>query len=170
MSQNIISEVVFFAHSFLLGIVITFVYDGFLVLRRLIRHNLLLISLEDMIFWIACAIGVFYMLCEENNGILRWFAVLGATLGMIAYKESVSRFFVDVMSTIIRRIFHIIFKILRFLLYPVRFLGRKMGRISAKCSRKSRKAGKYMKNKLTRGFKLLKITLCKHDSKQERNG
>lgn len=76
MSQNIIAEVVFLFHSFLLGIIITFVYDGFLILRRLIPHNLLLISLEDMIFWIACAIGVFYMLYEENNGILRWFAVL----------------------------------------------------------------------------------------------
>lgn len=170
MSQNIISEIVFFAHSFLLGIVITFVYDGFLVLRRLIRHNLLLISLEDMIFWIACAIGVFNMLCEENNGILRWFAVLGAALGMIAYKESISRFFVDIMSTVIERAFRVIFKILRLLFYPIGILGRKIWHISGKCSRKSRKAGKYVKNKLTRRFKLLKITLCKHSCKQERNG
>ena len=170
MSQNIISEVVFFAHSFLLGIVITFVYEGFLVLRRLIRHNLFMISLEDMIFWIACAIGVFYMLCEENNGILRWFAVLGAALGMIAYKESVSRFFVDIMSTIIWNIFHIIHKLLRFLFRPIRFIGKKLRRILGKSARKSRKAGKYMKNKLTRGFKLLKITLCKQGGKQEKDG
>ena len=46
MSQNIIAEVVFLFHSFLLGIIITFVYDGFLILRRLIPHNLLLISLD----------------------------------------------------------------------------------------------------------------------------
>ena len=87
----------------MLGVVITFVYDGFLILRRLIKHNMLLISLEDMIFWIACAIGVFYMLYEENNGILRWFAVLGATLGMIAYKASISSFVVKGISMIIER-------------------------------------------------------------------
>ena len=34
MSQNILNEVTFFAHSFLLGIAISFVYDGFVVLRR----------------------------------------------------------------------------------------------------------------------------------------
>ena len=90
MSQNIINEVTFFLHSFMMGIVITFMYDGFLILRRLIKHSDILVSLEDMVFWIACAIGVFYMLYEENNGILRWFAVFGAALGMIVYKKSLS--------------------------------------------------------------------------------
>ena len=84
MSQNIVNEITFFLHSLLMGMAISLVYDVFLILRRLIRHNLLMISMEDMIFWIACAIGVFYMLYEENNGILRWFAVFGATIGMIA--------------------------------------------------------------------------------------
>lgn len=162
MSQNIINEVVFFAHSFLLGIVITFAYDGFVVLRRVIKHSLLLISLEDMIFWIACAIGVFYMLCEENNGILRWFAVLGATLGMIAYKESVSDILVNILSSFIKYLFHALHRITRFLLGPFFFLGKKGYHIMGKCMKKSRKAEKYMKNKLTRQIKLLKITLCKH--------
>ena len=108
MSQNIMNEITFFAHSFLLGIVITIAYDGFVVLRRVIRHNLVMISLEDMIFWIACAIGVFYMLVEENNGILRWFAVFGATLGMLVYKESVSDFFVKTASTLIRFVFRMV--------------------------------------------------------------
>jgi len=96
MSQSIIDEVTFLLHSFLMGILITFVYDGFIIMRRLIRHNLFLISVEDLIFWIACAIGVFYMLYEENNGILRWFAVFGAALGMAAYKKSVSPFLVKI--------------------------------------------------------------------------
>ena len=91
MSQNIINEVTFFLHSFMMGIVITFMYDGFLILRRLIKHSDILVSLEDMVFWIACAIGVFYMLYEENNGILRWFAVFGAALGMIVYKKKPQR-------------------------------------------------------------------------------
>lgn len=106
MSQSIIDEVTFLLHSFLMGILITFVYDGFIIMRRLIRHNLFLISVEDLIFWIACAIGVFYMLYEENNGILRWFAVFGAALGMAAYKKSVSPFLVKIITMVIERIFH----------------------------------------------------------------
>lgn len=162
MSQNIINEATFFLHSFLMGAVITFVYDGFLILRRLVRHSLLLISLEDMIFWIACAIGVFYMLYEENNGILRWFAVFGATLGMIAYKKTVSPVVIKVISAVLERIFHALFCMLRFLLKPVCFLGKKVCRMTAVSSRKGKKVGKCVKNKLTGRIKLLKITLCKH--------
>lgn len=162
MSQNIINEVVFLLHSFLLGIAITFIYDGFLILRRLIRHSLFLISVEDMIFWVACAIGVFYMLYEENNGILRWFAVFGATLGMIAYKKSISPLLVNILSAIIKRVFHVLFRVIRFLFKPVRFLGKKLGKILKVSSGKGRKVGKSMKNKLTGRMKLLKITLCKH--------
>lgn len=167
MSQNILNEVTFFAHSFLLGIVITIAYDGFVVLRRVIRHNLVMISLEDMIFWIACAIGVFYMLVEENNGILRWFAVFGATLGMLVYKESVSDFVVNAASTLIRAVFRVCFCILRFLFRPIRFVGRKFCHILKKFTKKGQRAGKYAKNKLTRRIKLLKMILCKHKERKD---
>lgn len=162
MSQNIVNEVTFFLHSFLLGIVITFVYDGFLILRRLIRHSIFLISLEDMIFWIACAIGVFYMLYEENNGILRWFAVFGATLGMIAYKKSVSSLFVNLFSAMTERVCRMLLGFFRLLWKPVRFLAGKMAKGWNAFSGKGRKAGKCVKNKLTGRMKLLKIILCKH--------
>lgn len=161
MSQNIVNEITFLLHSFLMGIAITFVYDVFLILRRLIRHGLFLISLEDMVFWIACAVGVFYMLYEENNGILRWVAVFGATLGMIAYKKSVSSLIINTLSALIERIFHIFFKIIKFLLRPVGFLGRKAGRALKRSSRRSGKAAKCIKNKLTERVKLLKMILCK---------
>ncbi|GFI15591.1 hypothetical protein IMSAG249_00885 [Lachnospiraceae bacterium] len=162
MSQSIIDEVTFLLHSFLMGILITFVYDGFIIMRRLIRHNLFLISVEDLIFWIACAIGVFYMLYEENNGILRWFAVFGAALGMAAYKKSVSPFLVKIITMVIERIFHGLFCILRFLFKPVRFAGGKVRGGACAVSKKGKKAGRCLKKKLTERVNLLKITLCKH--------
>ena len=162
MSQRIIDEVTFLLHSFLMGILITFVYDGFTIMRRLIRHNLFLISVEDLIFWIACAIGVFYMLYEENNGILRWFAVFGAALGMAAYKKSVSPFLVKIITMVIERIFHGLFCILRFLFKPVRFAGGKVRGGACAVSKKGKKAGRCLKKKLTERVNLLKITLCKH--------
>ena len=41
MSGTIVDEVMFLLDSFFLGAVITCVYDGFLILRRLIKHNML---------------------------------------------------------------------------------------------------------------------------------
>ncbi len=161
MSQNILNEITFLLHSFLMGIIITFVYDGFLILRRLIRHNLFLISLEDLVFWIACAVSIFYMLYEENSGILRWFAVFGASLGMLAYKRTLSPLIVAAVSTVIRRIVSAFSHICRILFKPFGLAGRKTASACRRFSGKSKKACKYVKNKLTGRLKLLKITLCK---------
>lgn len=161
MSQSIIDEVTFLLHSFLMGILITFVYDGFIIMRRLIRHNLFLISVEDLIFWIACAIGVFYMLYEENNGILRWFAVFGASLGMIVYKLSISVTIVNVVSKLIGRVVSVLRRIFSFLFRPFKAGGRKVLLAYRHSSKKSRKVCRCLKNKLTGRIKLLKIVLCK---------
>ena len=123
MSESIVVEMTFLFHCFLMGILITAVYDIFLVLRRVIRHNMFLVSVEDILFWLACAIAVFFMLYEENNGVLRWFAVLGAALGMILYKATVSRFIVNFMSTVIEKTASVIFKILRVFCRPIGFVG-----------------------------------------------
>ena len=103
MSQSIVDEIMFLLDSFFFCLVITCVYDSFLILRRLIRHNMLLISLEDLVFWIACAVSVYYVLYEENNGILRWFAVVGACVGMIAYKKTLSPWIVCCCSSSLPR-------------------------------------------------------------------
>ena len=162
MSQDIMNEVTFFLHSLAMGVVITAAYDGFLVFRRLVRHTAFLVSLEDIVFWIACAIGVFYMLYEENNGILRWFAVFAASIGMLVYKKTVSPLIVGIISAAIQKLFRIIFKILRIFLKPIVRVIKKINGVFRIFGKKTGKAGKFLKNKLTGCLKLLKITLCKH--------
>ncbi len=167
MSQDILFEVNFFLHSFLLGVVITFVYDWFLIFRRSIRHNIFMISMEDMFFWIACALGVFYMLYRENNGVLRWFAVFGAAIGMLVYKKLFSSFFVDFVSTCILKVFHIICKIIALILKPIIFIGKKLFKFIAFIRRKVYNLFKFIKKKLTVQLKLIKIILCKQKKKRE---
>ncbi len=161
MSQDIIKEVMFLLHSLLLGVIITFVYDWFLIFRRLIRHTILLISLEDIIFWIACAVSVFYMLYEENNGVLRWFAVAGAALGMMIYKKTVSRFFIKTAVKIFFWIGNLLARLLKIIFRPLHFVWKKTGKECQSVGKKGIKLGKYLKKKLTEYVKLLKMILCK---------
>ena len=62
MSPVIAGEGVFILHSFLLGVIITFIYDLFRIVRRIIPHGWFLLSLEDLAFWILATAGIFYML------------------------------------------------------------------------------------------------------------
>lgn len=162
MSQDIINEVYFLLGSILVGIFITFIYDLLLTARSIIRHSLFFVSLEDLLFWIACAIAGFYMLYEENNGILRWFAVCGAALGMLLYKKLIGNHFVNIMSKLIGKLLHIAHKVISFVLRPIRWFFGRLSLFFGFLLKKQKKSAKYAKKKLTAYIKMLKITLCKH--------
>ena len=91
-------EELFLLHSFLLGVWITFLYDILRILRRVFSHSTGMISLEDLAFWIYCAGRVFLLMFHESNGNLRWFAVLGALVGMYLYHKSLSPFLIKYVA------------------------------------------------------------------------
>jgi len=122
MSVSVLREIEFLVQSILCGICITFVYDWLRIARNLWKHNTVFISIEDSLFWIACSIYVFMILHQENNGILRWFVVIGATIGMMIYKLTFSRFFVKWVTKIGKEIQRILKKLNK----PVSILKKKL--------------------------------------------
>ncbi len=145
-----------------MGIVITFIYDFILIGRQMIRHSVIGISLEDLIFWIFCAVLVFYLLYEENNGMLRWFAVAGAAAGMFLYKKLVGRSLVLLISGIFKKQCTRIGRLLWYAAAPVRKLAEKGKSWGRKTGAGRRQLEKAMKKKLTTVGKILKITISKH--------
>ncbi len=161
MSREIVQELTFFTHSVLMGLVITFVYDWIRVLRRLFRHGTVLMSVEDLLFWLICGIGVFYMLYRENNGTLRWFAVLGAAIGMFLYKMIVRDTLVNVMSTCLHKMMWFVFRILQILLKPLKRLIYAGKTFVLYTGNKLKKCKNLIKKRLTVFIKTLRMVLCK---------
>ena len=152
----------FLAKSVGMGLLITFVYDFILIGRKLVRHNMAMVSLEDFLFWVFCAVAVFYMLYEENNGVLRWFAVLGAATGMLIYKKLAGRHFVAFISRIAERQMAVVSRICKHIFRPLYRQWRSVQKLEQKIGRRKQKLKKIMKKKLTDTGKLLKITISKH--------
>lgn len=98
MSSLIAQEGWLWLHSVLLGVAVTFVYDGLRIWRRVFEHSMFWISAEDLLYWAFVAYSFFYLLYMENNGAFRWFCVFGAAVGMLLYQKSVSPFWVKYMS------------------------------------------------------------------------
>ena len=161
MSQDIVQEVTFFLHSVVMGLIITFAYDWVRILRRLIKHGRVLTSVEDLLYWFACGISVFYMLYRENSGVLRWFAVMGAALGMLFYKAVIKDRFVNIMSTYIHKIMWFIFRLIQFVLKPIKCLFSAVRRFVRFLARKLKKVREFIKKRLTVCIKTLRIVLCK---------
>ena len=161
MSQDIVQEFTFFLHSIFMGFIITFAYDWLLIFRKLFRHGKILISLEDLIYWFLCGISVFYMLYKENSGVLRWFAVMGAALGMLFYKIIINDRFVNVMSTCIHKIMWFMFRLIQIVLMPIKRLFSAVRRFVRFLIKKFKKVKEFVKKRLTVFIKNLRMVLCK---------
>jgi len=153
------NENIFLFHALLMGIFITFVYDIIRIFRRVLPHGGFLISLEDIGFWVYCAAEVFLLMYHESNGTLRWFAVLGALVGMVTYKKIVSNFFVKYVSLFLQRILHYLGMIGSFCSKPVRAMGRNTAKLAHRAVRQGGKSKKFLKKKLTFFLKVLKMNL-----------
>lgn len=162
MSREIVQELTFFTHSVLMGLIITFVYDWIRVFRRLFRHGTVLMSVEDLFFWLACGIAVFYMLYKENDGTLRWFAVLGATLGMFFYKIIVRDRFANIMSTCLHKIMWFAYQVLQIVLKPLKRLFYAEKTFVLYIRKKLKKCKELIKKRLTVCIKTIRMVLCKH--------
>lgn len=158
-----LNENEFLLHAFLMGIYITFVYDILRILRRVFPHGGFFISLEDICFWIYCAIKVFLLMYHESNGTLRWFAVLGAFTGMFFYRKWISPLLVKYISLLLSRILCLAGKLLKWVLRPFRYVGGKTGRALGKARgrfrRRMKKVARSLKRRLTFFLKLFKMNI-----------
>lgn len=165
-SENISHELNFLLYSFSLGIIITFVYDNIRIFRCIIKHNSFFIAIEDLIFWIAVTFSIFTLQYYENNGMFRWFSIIGAFLGMNIYRVTISRIYVNLVSKILLFMIKWFIKIMAFLLKPVFFMEYQTRRGIRKTGRGLHRVYKNLRNRLTLRSKMIKITLCKHNKVQ----
>lgn len=155
----------FLLHALLMGIFITFLYDLLRIFRRVVPHNGFFVSMEDLAFWIYCGGEVFLLMYHEGNGSLRWFAVLGAVLGMLLYRKLVSRLFVKYTSLLLCKVLRIVGRILEFLSRPFRAACKRSAAMAARAGcgirGRYRRGMRYFKNRLTRSLKELKMVVKK---------
>ena len=166
LSQSIYHEIQFLVHSFALGVVITFFYDNIRVIRRVLRHNIFFVSMEDFFFWIVVALSIFLLQHRENNGIFRWFSILGALFGMLFYRKLFSGLYIKYMTLLLKRILHMLYIFFSFLLTPVYLLEKRILELLHRVRQKSRHVMAMRKIRLTSYRKMIRMTLCKRKKKQ----
>lgn len=80
---GIANELSIFVSACLLGNLICLIYYGLRVFRRLVRHSLLWISIEDLVFWVGAGVYLFSEMYRTCEGSIRWYFVLGVFAGGI---------------------------------------------------------------------------------------
>ena len=170
LSESIYHELRFLLDSVLLGIMISFVYDNIRVVRRVIPHNTFFISIEDLFFWIFVAIYIFLLQHRENNGIFRWFSVVGAFAGMLVFRRLVSNFYIKNMTIVLRKLLKILYLFFSAVFSPIYYVEKKTLQLGKKTGRGIRHVLNRQKIRLTSYGKTLKMTLCKRKKKHRKKG
>ena len=84
-------ELALLGKAFLAGILLTVFYDVIRVIRRMIPHGIVWISLEDFVYGIVAGSWLFLKVCQVNDGIIRFYMILGIAAGVLLYRISLGQ-------------------------------------------------------------------------------
>lgn len=101
ISGSIAQELTIFFRAALLGAALMLFYDVLRIFRRLIPRGIVLVSVEDVFYWLIFGLAVFLLLYRENDGTLRGFIVGGTALGLILYYALLGRWMMPRISHVI---------------------------------------------------------------------
>lgn len=122
MDENIYYQIYMFALCCGFGVVLAIIFDGFRIIRRLVRTGVGLTFVEDIIFWILSSLLFFLVILKFYNGEFRVFMVFGILLGAISYLGLISRFFIRISVALIGFFAKLMRKILFVLFLPLKLI------------------------------------------------
>ena len=83
MMLGIGKEAIIFFYAGLSGIVILFSYQILRLMRRLIPHHIVVVNLEDLLYWLGVSVYLFRQMYMTTFGSIRWFFILGVVCGIV---------------------------------------------------------------------------------------
>ena len=102
VSGSIQNEMMLFGSAVLLGAALMLLYDMIRICRRIFPRGIILVSIEDVIYWIVFGVAVFILLYRENDGAVRGFIVGGIAAGLFLYYQLLGRWLMKWMGILIR--------------------------------------------------------------------
>lgn len=104
ISDGIKDELIFLLISFALGEGLVMLYDVLRIFRKIVNHGVVWISIEDIVYWILAALLIFGMIFQENDGLVRGFAIGGIFLGMLFFNHFASSFLIRHIAGFLNKI------------------------------------------------------------------
>ena len=111
-------QIKIFSIFFILGIIISILFDIFRILRKNIKTNYLFTSIEDCIYIFIVGFLFLRSLIVFCNGNIRFYIFLAFFIGIITYILTIKNFCDIIISAIIKTIILVI----KLILIPIKYL------------------------------------------------
>lgn len=99
---NINNQIITFGLSLCVGAVLCAIYDMLRAWRKVEFNSFMTVFITDIIFWVFSAFVTFIFLMARTNGEIRGYVILGALVGFMLFRISLSRFLLIVLNLLFR--------------------------------------------------------------------
>lgn len=117
MVLTIYGQFVFLLCNFVAGIVVAGLFDLYRVIRNIKKVNKILVFIEDIVFLVLCALIIFVFLLYTNDAYINFYVYVFMLLGIIFYAKVISRSYVKIIDTIIRKLMKATRIIINFMIF-----------------------------------------------------
>lgn len=115
------------------GVVIAFLYDIYIALRKHFRVHRYIKLMQDILFWLCISVVAISVLLYSSNGDLKAGSIVGFFIGAILYKVLLSKYISRIIDSVIdalirflkmfaRTIKRLYYRIINILLLPLRLI------------------------------------------------
>lgn len=154
VSESILKEADILLMSLFMGLILIFVYDLLRIIRRIIPHGKWWIAIEDILFWLGCAVAVFAMLFRVNDGYVRGFSIGGVVIGMLFYNFLLSRFVIDGSLLVLEKVLYVLFR-------PIVFFMKIFKKPALAIKKMLKNVLRFLKKRLKKIIKAVRMSISK---------
>ena len=119
MKISLTEQTMIFLLSILLGAFLSFIFDFFRIFRAVFKKGILIILLQDLLYYIFCAVITFLFILSLNSGQIRGFIIIGEIIGWLIYYLTFGTMIMKFVKKILRIVKFMILFIYRSILFPV---------------------------------------------------
>ncbi|MGN1266714.1 MAG: spore cortex biosynthesis protein YabQ [Dorea sp.] len=84
-------ELLIFVMAVIAGAVVRLFYRAITIFRKIFKHKLWVINLEDLVFWLVISVYLFVQIYHTSNGSIRWYFVLGVVVGVVGISAFIQK-------------------------------------------------------------------------------
>lgn len=126
MYPSVSAEAIFFLSCIFCGALSVFVYDILRISRRIVKVGTFAVTAQDILFFVAAGLLLFYTAYLKNSGEIRWSGFLGGFSGAAAYIFVFRNRVVDMGTAVVRWLMKLLVRVIRICLFPIRLLLKAM--------------------------------------------
>lgn len=102
METSLISQISFFLVSAVVGVALSLFFDVFRVINIILKFSTKRIFFEDVTYFVLCAVMTFMYLLVVAQGEIRFYIIVGETIGWLIYRFTIGRLIYRCLFSVVK--------------------------------------------------------------------